>query len=59
MSTADTITYLNFKNIPDVKCETMKSKNPEIYTSFKISVPANHIEAFKNANIWQEYVGID
>lgn len=59
MSTSDIIAYLNSKNIPDVKCETMKSKNPEIYTSFKVAVPVNHIEAFENPNIWPEYVGID
>lgn len=59
LSTTDIVTYLKSKNIPDIKCETMKSRYPELYTSFKVSVPANLVETFKNPNIWPEYVGID
>lgn len=59
LSSGEIVKYLSSQNIPDVKCESMNSRYPEQYTSFKISVPANHVEKFKNPNIWPEYVGID
>lgn len=45
--------------IPNIICEKMDSKHPDRYSSFKISVPVNHVEAFKDPNIWPEYVCIN
>lgn len=49
----------NDVKISNVQCEAMKSKYPERYSSFKISIPVNHIETFKDPNIWPEYVCIN
>lgn len=45
--------------IPDIICEKMDSKHPEKYSSFKISVPVNFVETFKNPDIWPEYICIN
>lgn len=45
--------------IPDIICEAMESKHPEKYKSFKISVPVNYVEIFKNPDIWPEYICIN
>lgn len=37
----------------------MQSKYPDIYTSFKVSVPANDSKNFIDSEIWPEYVGVD
>lgn len=38
--------------IPDCKCEILNSKHPEVYSSFKITVPLNDVEKVMNPNVW-------
>lgn len=45
--------------ISEVSCEKMASKHPERYSSFKVSVPENCVNIFKNPDIWPEYVCIN
>lgn len=45
--------------IPEVTCEKMNSKHPERYSSFKVSVPVNYIDNFKNPNVWPEHVCVN
>ncbi|KAG5882741.1 hypothetical protein JTB14_032339 [Gonioctena quinquepunctata] len=59
MTSVELENYLKTKNILNTKCEKMKSKYPEIYTSFKVSVPANFTKQFTDPEIWPEYVGVN
>lgn len=59
MTSVELENYLKTKKILNTKCEKMISKFPEIYTSFKISVPANFIKQFTDPEIWPEYVGVN
>lgn len=45
--------------IPDLKCEQIVSKYPDRYSSFKVSIPMNFVDNFKNPDIWPEYVSIN
>lgn len=51
----DIVDYLLSRNINEVKCEKMKARYPEEYSSFKISVSLKQEKQFRNPNIWPEY----
>lgn len=36
----------------EVKCEKLKSRNPDLYSSFKVEINENNLESALNANIW-------
>lgn len=44
--------YLNDKNFNDVMVVKMNSKFPNIYSSFKVSVPAKDKEKLFRSEIW-------
>ncbi|VEN57867.1 unnamed protein product [Callosobruchus maculatus] len=37
----------------------MKSKYPDLYKSFKVSVPADMVENFKDPEIWPKHIAIN
>nr|CAI5844004.1 unnamed protein product [Callosobruchus analis] len=51
--------YLKKNGVQNSRCEEMKSKYPDLYKSFKVSVPEDMVTIFKNPNIWPQHVGID
>lgn len=38
--------------IPDCKCEILNSKHPDVYSSFKITVPLNDVDKVMNPDVW-------
>lgn len=44
--------YLTERGINDTKCNQLKSKHPEDYASFKVSVPFERLEEVKKSDIW-------
>lgn len=55
----EVIKHLESKNISPVKCEQMKSKYPDEYSSFKVSVPVELEKEFLNPELWPQHVCID
>lgn len=51
----DIIKYLKPK-IPNIMCDKLQSRQPSIYSSFKVSVPARCIDIIDDSNIWPEGV---
>lgn len=52
MNCEELVKYLNNLN-------KMKSKYPDVYALFKVSVPVNSLKQFTDPEIWLEYVGVD
>lgn len=42
----------NDKGINGIKCNQIKSKHPENYASFKVSVPFDRLDGAKKSDIW-------
>lgn len=46
-------------HIPDFKCEKLKSRQPEIYSSFKVPFPAEYLQDAMSADFWPEGVAVN
>lgn len=55
----DLINYVKSKNINEVKCEKLNSKFPDIYSSFKVSVPSKYFEVLLKPEMWPEEVCVN
>jgi hypothetical protein len=40
-------------------CEKLKSKRPEVYSSFRISLPASELEKVMDPQIWPQGISIN
>ena len=56
---ATMLKYLTDKEFTKVKCEKMRSKRPDEYSSYKISVPADQSEKLKQPEVWPKNVRIN
>lgn len=51
-TTIENVSTFLKKEFPEVKCEQLTSKFPELYSSFKISVYDSHLESAIDASRW-------
>nr|CAI5828835.1 unnamed protein product [Callosobruchus analis] len=51
--------HLNSCGIVNVRCEEMKSKYPDLYESFRVSVLADMVENFMDPEIWLKPIAIN
>lgn len=59
MTTEHLINYIKSKNIPAVQCEKLRSRHPETYASFKVSVPEKYYEELMKPEMWPEEVRLN
>lgn len=53
------LNFLKGKQFENISCEAMKSKHPNEYSSFKVSVPMDQLEKIKCPEIWPKGVYIN
>lgn len=58
-TTTDIITHLNSKGITNPKVQKVKSKHPDEYASYKISVPSNLLNEVKKPELWPTGVKVN
>lgn len=51
-TTVEKLTELMKPHFPELKCESLMSRHPSIYSSFKISILANNFVKAMDANLW-------
>lgn len=59
MKPEELVDYLKTKNIPDAQCEKLTNKYPNIYSSFKISIPAKLYDTAMKPETWPEDVCVN
>lgn len=47
------------QHIQDISCEKLNSKQPDVYSSFKVTVPADFLEKALSPEFWPEGVAIN
>lgn len=53
-TTADEVQKFLKDRFPEVKCEPMKSKYPELYASFKVTVDMSNLDEAMNPSVWPQ-----
>ena len=51
-TTVDQVEQFLKADFPEVKCEKLNSRQPDVYSSFKVDVYEDNLEAVMNPNIW-------
>lgn len=51
-TTADSVSRYLDQIVPNCKCEMLDSRFPEIYSSFKVSVPLDDVDKIMNPSVW-------
>lgn len=51
-TTADSVSRYLDQIVPSCKCEMLDSRFPEIYSSFKVSVPLDNVDKIMNPSVW-------
>ena len=51
-TTCDELTDLMRTHFPEIKCESLNSKYPDLYSSFKVTILANDFKKAMDSNLW-------
>ncbi|CAG9815509.1 unnamed protein product [Phaedon cochleariae] len=51
-TTTDELTHLLKSNFPEVACESLNSKFPELYSSFKVTIMESHFRKAMDPSLW-------
>lgn len=51
-TTSEELTELMKKHFPKVRCESLNSKHPELYSSFKVTILASNFRKAMDSDLW-------
>lgn len=57
-TTSDLENFFN-GNIPNVSCEQLTSRKPEVYSSFKLTLPTEFLEKVLSPDFWPEGIAVN